>query len=224
MKATLSAPTPPRSTPATIAANSSSTPYVPPFTIIVDTREGAPFTFAGMFENSERSYRPRKVAVEHQGLPTGDYSLKGFTNRVTIERKSLPDLMGSLAGKEGVRRDRFKREHERMWEEFVRWGGFAHVVIEATREDVRAYREDQAAGRPRGAHPNAVLSASIRWPRRYGVQWHWAGGRAEAERLTYDLLADAYHVFEEEEKDKSRAERNAAIERLKNLNNPNGVK
>lgn len=205
----------PRSTPQTVAANTSTRPYVPPFAIQVDTREGAPYAFTGLHADSKHSYRPIAVQVVHQCLSTGDYSLYGHSDRITIERKSLADLMGSLAGEGGERRRRFKEEHERMYLQYTLFGRPAHVVIEATPADVRAYRDNLPAGCVTGAHPTAVLSTSIRWPRRYGVQWHWAGSRSDAERMVYDLLAHEWELIEEEKREAERAERQAAIQSLK---------
>jgi len=205
----------PRSTPATVAANTSTRPYVVPFTIQVDTREGAPYAFQGLHANSDHSYRPLAVQVVHQCLPTGDYSLYGHSDRIVIERKSLSDLMGSLAGEGGERRRRFKDEHERMYLNYTLFGRPAHVVIEATPADVRAYRDNLPAGYTCGAHPNAVLSTSIKWPRRYGVQWHWAGSRTDAERMVYDLLAHEWELMEGEKRAAEREARRLKIEALK---------
>ncbi len=214
MKATLSpSASPIRSTPATVAANTSTRPYIPPFTIIVDTREGAPFTFTGMREDSRHDYRSRFVAVEHQGLRTGDYSIKGYTDRVTVERKSLPDLFASLGGIGGKRRENFQAEHERM-AHYVNFGNFAHVVIEANRAD--AWLNTPAHS---GLCYRAVLGYELSWFRKYGVRWWWAGGRAEAEVLTYDLLADAYKIFEREKRAERAAQRALQIEVLKNQKN-----
>lgn len=218
MKATLTTPPPPRSTPATRAANTSHTPYTPPFTINIDVQEKAAFPFAGLRCNSRHDYRPIKPRIQIQHMKTGDYSAKellaptpaNYFTAITIERKSIPDLFGSLAGKDGERRRRFKEEHERMQQEFVWWGGFAHVVIEGSLDDAEAYEG-------RGASVEAVLSAAVRWPRRYGVHWHWAGSRTAAEKLTYRLIADAWDVFEKRQREARTAERNAQIEALKNL-------
>ncbi|MGO9174674.1 MAG: ERCC4 domain-containing protein [Desulfobaccales bacterium] len=64
--------------------------------ILIDTREQAPFTFQGY-----------QAAPETATLPVGDYSLPGFQDRVSIERKSLEDLIGCLMNSN---RDRFERE------------------------------------------------------------------------------------------------------------------
>jgi ERCC4-type nuclease len=166
-----------------------------PFTILIDQQEKAPFPFTGITVSG----RPLIIPTRRVHLPTGDYSLAGvvevkgadkptnhdFRNSVVIERKSLSDLFGSLAGKDGERRARFKAEHERM-QRIIAFGGFAHVVIEASRDEARNSPPEY------GAHPNAVLTTSVRWPRRYGVHWHWAGSRNEAEKLTFELLRDAW--------------------------------
>lgn len=77
--------------------------------IIQDTREQTPLVFT-------------EAAVEVATLATGDYSLKGFENKVCIERKSLPDILQSL----GQERERFMREVHRM-----RAYEYAGIVIEA---------------------------------------------------------------------------------------------
>ncbi len=62
-------------------------------TIVQDTREQKPLTFP-------------EAKVRVATLHTGDYSLDRFEDRITIKRKSLSDLLGSL----GNDRDRFMRE------------------------------------------------------------------------------------------------------------------
>ena len=55
-------------------------------------------------------------------LPTGDYSIEGLEDQVTIERKSLADPFGTIGGL----RKRFQRELKRMTS-----FKYAAVVIEA---------------------------------------------------------------------------------------------
>ena len=66
--------------------------------IIVDSNEQLPYKF------QTPSIRAK--------LPTGDYSLKGFEDKISIERKELNDLIGCLT--DG--RDRFERELQRGME------------------------------------------------------------------------------------------------------------
>lgn len=66
-------------------------------TIVIDTREQAPFAF------------PENIETIRSGLKTGDYALQhdeGFA----VERKSLPDFVSSIINN----RDRFERELDRM--------------------------------------------------------------------------------------------------------------
>lgn len=81
--------------------------------ILIDTREQAPYAF-----------QEYDVAPETTALPVGDYSLPGFEDRVSIERKSLDDLVGCLMGDN---RDRLERELARG-----RHYDFFAVVIEAS--------------------------------------------------------------------------------------------
>ena len=52
---------------------------------IVDTREKLPLDLA-------------TLKTVNQSLMTGDYSVVGLENIVTVERKSLDDLLGCVAG------------------------------------------------------------------------------------------------------------------------------
>ncbi len=62
--------------------------------IIVDSREQRRYSFSN------------RVTHLIQALPAGDYSLQGFESRVTIERKSLDDLVNTVVHE----RERFERE------------------------------------------------------------------------------------------------------------------
>lgn len=69
-------------------------------TIIEDTREQTPLDFSGF----------RDVDSVRRGLKTGDYSIEGYENQICFERKSIPDLVGTLI----KGHERFLREMERM--------------------------------------------------------------------------------------------------------------
>jgi DNA excision repair protein ERCC-4 len=59
-----------------------------PYTIIADSREQLPLAF-----------RKSKLLkeVKYDKLQTGDYSIKGFTDKIAIERKSASDLSATLS-------------------------------------------------------------------------------------------------------------------------------
>ena len=128
------------------------------FTIAIDTREQRPYDFPG---------------AEVKTLPTGDYSIVGFENRVTIERKSKADAYSSL----GHGRARFRREWERLTE-----FEYAAVVI-----------EDSLKGfliRPPHSkmNPTSAVCTLLAWSVKYGVQVYFAGDRDHSQALTHKLL------------------------------------
>lgn len=131
--------------------------------IICDTREQAPFTFAGY-----------DAEVQAGTLATGDYSLVGLEDRCAVERKSLEDLLGCLTG-DG--RERFKRE-------LVRARGLdAFAVV------VEASFQDMAEGRYRSRmKPHAALQSVLAFTVRYGCTFIWAGTRAGTEYAAYHFL------------------------------------
>ena len=65
-------------------------------TILIDTREQQPFNFG-------------QIPVFVKTLKTGDYSILGFENEISIERKSIPDLVQTLTRGH----QRFKKEIQR---------------------------------------------------------------------------------------------------------------
>jgi ERCC4-type nuclease len=69
-------------------------------TIICDTREQNSLSFHGF----------RGVKTVRSGLKTGDYSIEGYEDQITFERKSVQDLVGTLIGGH----QRFLKEMERM--------------------------------------------------------------------------------------------------------------
>lgn len=69
-------------------------------TIICDTREQNSLSFRGF----------RGVETVRSGLKTGDYSVLGYEDQITFERKSVQDLVGTLISGH----QRFLKEMERM--------------------------------------------------------------------------------------------------------------
>jgi hypothetical protein len=133
--------------------------------IIVDSREQEPFTF--------RHEKYAGVVVESGTLPVGDYSLAGLTDRVAVERKSLPDLVACLSRERG----RFERELQRA----AALDAFA-VVVEATWADL-------AAGQYRSQlNPHAACQSVLAFTCRYRAPFLFAGSRAGAEYSCWGFL------------------------------------
>ena len=134
--------------------------------IICDTREQKPFTFTGaqIYEGT---------TVEAGTLNVGDYSLKHLEAAVAVERKSLSDLVGCLAGS----RDRFVKELERSraLEAFC-------VVVEGSWQEL-------AQGQYRSQLlPHAACQSVASFTARMRVPFWFCGSRAAAEYCTWSFL------------------------------------
>lgn len=147
-------------------------PKIFPVDIVVDSREQAPFAFL--------SIEPwDQIPTVTAALPTGDYSLRGFEDRVTVERKSISDFYGSI----GADRERFEREMIRM-AAMQR----AFVVIEG-----------MVADRPETVQMSAksATHTMLSWANRYGVHFlECKHGRREAELKTFHILR---HFWKQEQ-------------------------
>lgn len=138
--------------------------------IIVDTREQTPFLF--------KSITPAPTVVRAT-LKTGDYSLDAYQDKIAIERKSLPDFLGSV----GSGRARFVRELERGADM-----DFFAVVIEASWPDIIA---EIKVNHPKMSS-KSVYASCIAWNIRYGVHVYPCPSRGFAEVTTYRILQRYY--------------------------------
>ena len=133
-----------------------------PLPIIRDTREQDGFLFAGF-----------NATVTDGTLTSGDYSVRGFENRIAIERKSLDDLIGSIS----TGRERFERE-------LCRLAGLdvAMVVVEAPLIALRQHRYKSRM------EPKAAEQSCWCFQQRHMIPFHFAGDKADAEAFTFDTL------------------------------------
>lgn len=133
--------------------------------VIIDSREQTPFAF--------QHEKYAGTVAEVGALDTGDYSLAGLTDRVAVERKSLPDLVACL----GRERERFERELQRA----AALDAFA-VVVEASWADL-------AAGQYRSQlNPHSACQSVLAFTARYRIPFLFAGSRAGAEYVTWGFL------------------------------------
>lgn len=139
-------------------------------TVIVDTREQLPFTFD-----------PAAFRVVRRALPAGDYSVEGGEHRVAIERKSLDDYVASVI----AHRERFGRELQKL--AALELGC---VVVEGSLEDVVAKRYRS------GAHPNAVLGATVSIVADRRVPVFFCSDRQLARRFVEGVLRRFAHAGE----------------------------
>ncbi len=140
-------------------------------TIVVDTREQDPLTFA-------------RLASERAALQTGDYSFRGGEDLFAVERKSIPDLVSCCVGES---RERFFRELHRL-----RGFRFKRLLIIGTHGDIEAgaYRSSIT--------PRAVLATIACIEARFDVPAVFAatpddGGR-QIERWAYWFARELVEV------------------------------
>ncbi len=129
-------------------------------TILVDQREQLPLKFS-------------RTDTERVLLTCGDYSLRGLSADVVIERKSLPDLV-MCCGKD---RPRFIEQIERM--QSYR---FRALVLETTYNEVTigAYRSQ--------INPLSVLGTLVKIAQDIGVPVWFADDAAGAAQLVERML------------------------------------
>lgn len=154
--------------PASRQPNNRNILYcLPP--VIIDTREQEPYSF------------PSPVRSIIETLETGDYSLKNYEDRITVERKSLQDFVNTVIHA----KKRFTDELIRM-SNIIAKGGSACIIIEADTEDVlnHKYRGE--------ASPDAVFGLYISIIARWKIPVYFVGNRQIARKFVLDYLAHFY--------------------------------
>lgn len=140
--------------------------------VVVDTREQQPWTFED----------PACGAIEttRAKLEAGDYSVEGLERRVSIERKSLGDWVGTVI-----------RDRARFYRELaaLRAYEFRAVIIEAGVREILAGR--YASATP----PKSVLGFVAEVAVRQAVPVYLAGTRAEAQVLAAGFLRTAGRIL-----------------------------
>lgn len=116
----------------------SVTRNIPKPVVLIDTREQRPLSF--------QNYKNWIASERRATLETGDYTVEGFEHLIALERKSLPDLVGTLMHN----RERFFAECERMTH--FKWRA---ILVEASYEDVKSPYSSEFIQ----AHPNGVCGS-----------------------------------------------------------------
>lgn len=133
--------------------------------ILVDSREQLPYSFNGLVPPS---------AIKIAGLNAGDYSIDGYQDQISIERKSLIDAFGTF----GAGRKRFERELEKLAKM-----KYAAVIIESDWDTI-VLRPPARSQLP----PKTMVSSVAAWSQRYQVHFWTCPNRAFAEKYTFRLL------------------------------------
>jgi ERCC4-type nuclease len=187
--------------PQADADDTNAEPVITPFTVLIDTREQAPWQFTGLATDPTKPPRspagtpkrslPLLVRTRVATLRTGDYSVEldtattdpaaiGKPHPVAVERKSLADLWGTL----GAGRDRFVAELHRL-AELDR----AAVIVEAGWPEITTLYPGHPGERSR-LSPRSVTRSIIAWQIEFPqIQWIFAGNRRLAEQIAFRWLA-----------------------------------
>ena len=144
-----------------------------PLVILQDTREQTPWRFPPTVRVAGRV---TPVEVRVATLQSGDYSVLGFAGSVVVERKSVADMAGTIAGG----RERFDREIARL----ARFR-FARIVVEGTLDEVRAAT---AMSFP------SILGSLASFDARAGVATVFAGSEFAATTFALGYLRRAWEI------------------------------
>jgi ERCC4-type nuclease len=149
--------------------------------IVIDTREQRPlepWRAARKGEPGPRVCLPTTRAA----LAAGDYSVQGLEHIVAIERKSIPDLWGTLygsakdsLGEARTHQDRFRAELERLQGHARRWW-----LVEGYPDLLDEYAATVRHTRVALTSVHALI-ASIACD--YGIPVLWSGGSGEEARV-----------------------------------------
>ena len=126
--------------------------------VVIDTRERLPYEFEDSIIRT---------------LQTGDYSIFGYEDQVTVERKTKADAYGTI----GKGRTRFIKELERLREI-----DYSAIVVEASLSNfVEAPQFSQL-------NPKSAINSLLAWSIRYGVHVYFADNRTMGNLLTLRIL------------------------------------
>lgn len=150
----------------------STTKLVPLPTIIVDRREQLPYQF--------ESHKNWIGGTKTESLPTGDYSVEGYQNLISLERKTLNDIVGSLMSG----RNRFLNEIERL-SEFR----YKCLCIEASRTAIKTPYSFCGTVK---AHPNGIVGSLDAIAAKYGIIIHYGDNRTLSEEFAASWLSKCY--------------------------------
>ena len=126
--------------------------------VVIDSREKLPYEFEDSIIRT---------------LQTGDYSIFGYEDQVTVERKTKADAYGTI----GRGRKRFIKELERLSEI-----DYSAIIVEASLSNfVEPPRFSQL-------NPKSAINSLLAWSIRYGVHIYFADNRVMGNLLTLRIL------------------------------------
>jgi len=153
-------------------------PVLPPgFVLIIDSREQEPY----FIKNGKPILGIPMIRAK---LGAGDYSVKGFEDSISIERKGLTDFLNCISND----RDRFENELTRLLP--YEWKG---LVIESP-ESGLFYPQLYSS-----VHPEAIRGSLVSFDIKWGLHIFYADNRHAGQRWVIDRLI-YYHKWKREVK------------------------
>jgi DNA excision repair protein ERCC-4 len=134
------------------------------FIVVCDTREQHEWTFSP------------DIQVVSKALPAGDYSIQGHEKSISLERKTLSDLVNCLI-----------HDRDRFFRELVKLKSYRRkaVVIEASVADVFEMRYKSEA------HPYSILGAVQSFHMTFDIPFLWWHSREYAQWMGAKWLEQA---------------------------------
>ena len=159
--------------------------------IVIDTREQNPF-----FKRP-----PKGIITVRSKLDYGDYSIKGFENLISIERKSSLDFLSSITKE----RKRFKKELESLSKLERHF-----IVIESSLKDIlkpqsisgTLSKKKKGTMRPfyktySKVNNESVYQTIVSISIRYNTMFYFGENRRDAEKFTLSVLLKYYKLKRE---------------------------
>lgn len=140
--------------------------------VVVDTREQTPL-FVKM---------PKGMVVTRDTLKHGDYSILGFEDRFTIERKGMSDFLGYVSHER-------KKTVEKM--KVFKGMDFAALVVEVDEDELYFGSVHSLVG------AEVIRQALVSFQVRYGVHVYVTDDREKIERVVLDWMIKYYKVMKE---------------------------
>ncbi len=148
-----------------------------PHILYIDTREQTPFSFVGY----------SGLLILRKKLDFGDYGMRfsdSYKARVVFERKSIPDLFGTLTNGH----DRFKRELEKAKANNYK----LIIVVEGTIKKVlKGVWKSKIQG-------TAIVKTLFTYTVKHNIFVHYAPDRDEASRYIVEYFAAEWRKHREE--------------------------
>ena len=156
-----------------------------PFVIAVDDRETLPYYFKEIKSDKVDKQKIFIARTERKRLKTGDYSIVGYEDRISIERKSWSDLYGTL----GQRREQFRQEIQRL-----SYLNYAAVVVETDFLTACTKAPEHSK-----LLPKVVYRTCLSWQMSSHVPWIFCNDRRFAEITTFRILFRCWQKLQTKE-------------------------